>query len=113
MTSLYSEKDADEANRINDEFKVYLKRKMEELGKKVKKSLPTKAIQLLNLKTFFSIYQHSFHQINLFLENYVDKRVAMVLQLVYNAFNTSFEGVCDILGNFLEKKESSESLLRK
>lgn len=44
MTSLYTEKDAEQANVINDEFKVYLKRKMEELGKKVKKSLPTKAI---------------------------------------------------------------------
>lgn len=113
VTSLYSEKNKDEAQKVNDEFSIFLKKKMEELGRKVKKTLPTKAIQLLNLKTYFSIYQYSLHQMNSFLETYIDKRVGMVLQLVYNAFNTSFEGVCDILGNFLERKESAQSMLRK
>lgn len=113
ITSLWGEKGMEDGENVADEFNSFIKKEMLELGKKMKPTLQTKVIQLLNLKTLFGIYQFSLHSVQQYLAKHVDERVAMVLQLIYNAFNTSFEGVSQLLSNSLTKREDNISAMSR
>lgn len=78
VTSLHLEREKNLGEKVGFEFSHFLKKQMNELGRKMKPSLSTKTIQVMNIKTLFSIYQYALNNMITFLDQFVDKRVAMV-----------------------------------
>jgi hypothetical protein len=97
ITTLYSEEDENEGKAIRAEFSKFLNKKMTDLSSQVKSTMGIKMIQVLNLKTNFSVYQLSLFKTLSFIEKFVDKRLAMILRMAYNSMSNSFEGISDLL----------------
>ena len=45
------------------------------------------------------IYHFAFFKVINFVEKFVDKRISMVLRMVYNSMSSTFEGINDILSD--------------
>ncbi len=99
ITALYKEEDNDEGLNAKNECGRFLKKKIEELGVRVKSTSNLRQIQLLNLRANHSIYHFAFFKVINFVEKYIDKRISMVLRMVYNSMSAAFEGVNDLLGD--------------
>jgi hypothetical protein len=97
ITTLYAEEDESEGRAMRAEFSKFLNKKMTDLSAQVKSTMGIKMIQVLNLKTNFSVYQLSLFKTLSFIEKFVDKRLAMILRMAYNSMSNSFEGLADIL----------------
>ena len=106
ITSLHEEQNSQEGDQIQEQFSNFMKKKMKDLGSKMKPSMSTKMIQLLNLKTLFEVYQFSLFNVMNYVEKHVDQRIAMVLQLIYNSLGSSFESMSHLLTDTLSKREN-------
>lgn len=69
-----------------------------------------------NIRTSNSIHLYAFNKTIEFIEKFVDKRIAMVLRLVYNSTSANFEAMGDLLGDLIISGNSfviRESFLRQ
>ena len=63
-----------------------------------------------NLRTKSKFYLFSGNKIASFLGKYIDKRLEMIFQLIFNGFSSIFEGMNDILNTSLEKENKMASM---
>ena len=101
LAGIYSQEDENAAKSIRIECNRYLKKKIEELETRLQSTTNLKSIQELNLKTVYSIYHFTFFKTINFIEKYLDKRISMILRMIYNSLSATFEGMKDMLGDAL------------
>lgn len=97
INTLYREKRDNCALAVEEEFTDALKKHLYDLGTQIKPTMTMTSIQALNLRAKSKFYQFSMYKVMGYLGKYVDKRVEMILQLIYNAFNSVYEGMNDLL----------------
>lgn len=102
VNTLYREKKDNCAQVIEEEFTDALKKHQYDLGTQIKPNMNITSIQALNLRAKSKFYQFSMHKIMNYIGKYVDKRLEMIQQLIYNAFSGVYEGMNDLLQSSLE-----------
>lgn len=107
LSTLYRAEQEEESRTITVECSKFLKKKMEELGTNVKHTPNIKTIQLQNIRTSNSIHLFAFNKSIDFLERFVDKRISMVLRLIYNSLSSNFEAISDLLADLIKTGKHS------
>lgn len=82
---------------VEEEFTDALKKHLYDLGTQIKPNMNMTSIQALNLRAKSKFYQFSMYKVMGYLGKYVDKRIEMILQLIYNAVSSVYEGMNDLL----------------
>ena len=99
LVGLYENEDEEAANAFRQKAAEFLKKKVEELDARVKGTQDIRRIQELNLKAVNSIYHFAFYNTIGFVEKHIDKRISMILRMVYNSLSSSFQGMSDLFGD--------------
>lgn len=98
---MYREEHDADGKILAKECNSLVKKKLEELGAGVKATPNLKSIQVHNIRTSNSIHLYAFNKTIEFIQKFVDKRIAMVLRLVYNSTSANFEAMGDLLGDLI------------
>lgn len=102
LAALYKEEQEAEGGILSRECNIFVKKKIAELGSSVKSTPNLKSIQVQNLRTSNSIHLFAFNKTIDFIERFVDKRISMVLRLVYNSTSANFEALGDLIGDLIK-----------